>query len=195
MDNRIERLVKVLVAILLIACIAGCSPGQITDLGADVVTQTPEENATTTPELLRESVFDNVTNISFYTNREADYGAYWIKTIEEYNNLRLDKEYDEDFFKDKALLVIKAEWESGTPTVTLNPNPVIEGNILYPVINVHMEGNAFDCAYMTSLMTAEVDKRYAEMLIGEIKFTFSGNYFDDKDNRIDNFYHSEDKER
>lgn len=194
MGNRIEKIFLGVVLCLLLVCITACSPEQTTGL-TGIATPTPEPQggiATPTPEPQKENVFLNVQNIVSNDMDNINYGSCWVKTLEEYNSLGLKLDYEKSFFDDKVLFVIKTEWVSSSPIVTLNPCPDILNNVLHPIVNIHADGDVFDDAMMTMVMIAEVDKKYANLLIGDVKFTFSGDYYNNEENKKNTFYYSMD---
>lgn len=181
MDNRIKRLITILAICLLLVCVSACGMEPTTDDANPTPSPTATATPAPTPEPQDESIFSNIQNIKTNNSKNVAYGAYWIETLEEYNSLGMDKAYDESFFRDKALFVLKTEWTSGTPDVTLLPSPMIEDGVLCPVVNVHLDQDVVDCAMMTMVMTAEVDKEYAEMPIGQMKLSFSGSFYENGD--------------
>lgn len=150
MDNRIKKFFIVLVVCFIIPCLSSC--GKKLDLS--------------------NCVFKNVTNIEYTDLENIEPGAYWIESLEEYEALGLDKEYDKKFFKDNAILLVKAEWNTSVPVEyrVLLDKPEIENGVIYPVItdNIYsgmMSGHLFQI----TVMIAEVDKEYVKIPLGEVK--------------------------
>lgn len=188
MDNRIKRLITILAICLLLVCVSACGMEPTTDDGTPTPSPTATATPTPTPEPQDESIFSNIKNIKTKNSQNVAFGAYWIDTLDEYNSLGLEEEYDESFFMDKALFVLKTDWTSGTPDVTLLPNPMIENGVLCPVVNVHLDQGDVNAIMMTMVMTAEVDKEYAEMPIGQMKLSFSGSFYENGDYSNDFLY-------
>ncbi len=136
-----------------------------------------------------------VFHIVNYVNRQdahqlqkLDYGVHWIKTYEEYCSLEWEGYLDKEFFDNNVLLFIKTEWSSSTPSITLNREPVVEGDVYHPVLNVHVKRDTYDKERTTSVIYAEVDKKFQDVTIGDIKFSFSGSFYEKEENKQHSFY-------
>lgn len=148
MDNRIKRIIIALVVCLILPCLAACGSESTLDA----------------------CVFRNITYVEYTDLENIEHGVYWIETLEEYEALGLDKEYDKKFFKDNVLLLVKTQWNDSGPDRTLLDEPVIENDVLYPVISTYSyPGMMSSTAIETTVMIAEADKKYAEMTLGDVK--------------------------
>ncbi|MBR2901718.1 MAG: hypothetical protein IKC38_00690 [Clostridia bacterium] len=159
MDNRTKRFITILAICLLLICVSACGMEPTTDSGI---------------------VFTNIQNSETLGVDVFDQGAYWIKSLDEYKQLGLAKKYEESFFEDKALFVLAIEWPNYGDKRTLTAVPIIEDGTLYPVINIHNDSDLASPAFTTTIMIAEVDKEYADMPVGEPRFTYSGKGYDYK---------------
>lgn len=167
MDNRIKKVFLVSVSsIFLVFCITACGSNSGTE-SSDGVDDTQSE-----------SIFQNIVNLEYVNYDGIFEGAQWVKSLDEYNALGLNKEYNDDFFKNRILFVLKMDWSSTGPNRTLVENPVLEEGTLFPVINIHSDSGTSSPAFTTTVMIAEVEKKYASMSLGEIKFTYSGKGYD-----------------
>ena len=116
-------------------------------------------------------IFENIKLRENNSLKEEQFGAYWVKSLDEYKALGVGSMYDASFFEEKALFVAVVEWGNYDTDRCLSAFPRIEGNTIYPtIITYTFDGKATGDAIQVTVMTAEVDKEYTNFEIAEIEF-------------------------
>lgn len=116
-------------------------------------------------------IFENIKLRENNSLKEEQFGAYWVKSLDEYKALGVGNMYDASFFEEKALFVAVVEWGNYDTDRCLSAFPRIEGNTIYPtIITYTFDGKATGDLMQITVMIAEVDKEYTNFEIAEIEF-------------------------
>ena len=112
-------------------------------------------------------IFENIKLRENNSLKEEQFGAYWVKSLDEYKALGIGSAYDASFFENKALFVVVVAWDYYDDRY-LGAYPRIEGNTIYPTITTYdFEGHVVGDATQVTVMTAEVDREYTNFEIAE----------------------------